>query len=125
MGFFDKVKEVAGQAGEKAKEGFAVAKDKAQDFAGTTKQKAKIAEAEKGIKDIYTSIGKMLFEQFPDLAKEKFPEQIGKIGEFQGAIEAAKAVIASLADDDKPKKVEEGIVEKVEEAAEAAEEKAE
>ena len=36
MGFFDKVKEVAGQAGEKAKEGFAVAKDKAQDFAETT-----------------------------------------------------------------------------------------
>ena len=117
MGFFDKVKEVAGQAGEKAKEGFAVAKDKAQDFAETTKQKAKIAEAEKGIKDIYTSIGKMLFEQFPDLAKEKFPEQIGKIGEFQGAIEAAKAVIASLADDN-PKKVEEGIVERTEEAAE-------
>ena len=118
MGFFDKVKEVAGQAGEKAKEGFAVAKDKAQDFAETTKQKAKIAEAEKGIKDVYTSMGKLLFEQFPDLAQEKFPEQIGKIGEFKAAIEAAKAVIASLADDDKVKTVEEGIVEKVEEAAE-------
>lgn len=122
MGFFDKAKEALGQAGEKAKEGFAVAKDKAQDFAETTKQKAKIAEAEKGIKDVYTSIGKMLFEQFPDLAKEKFPEQIGKIGEFQGAIEAAKAVIASLADDNKVKEVKEGIVEKTEEVAEAVEE---
>ena len=122
MGFFDKVKEVAGQVGEKAKEGFDVAKDKAQDFAETTKQKAKIAEAEKGIKDVYTSIGKMLFEQFPDLAKEKFPEQIGKIGEFKAAIDAAKAVIASLADDDKVKEVKEGIVEKAEDAAEAVEE---
>lgn len=122
MGFFDKVKEVAGQVGEKAKEGFDVAKDKAQDFAETTKQKAKIAEAEKGIKDVYTSIGKMLFEQFPDLAKEKFPEQIGKIGEFKAAIDAAKAVIASLADDDKVKEVKEGIVEKTEDAAEAVEE---
>ena len=115
MGFFDKAKEAIGQAAEKAKEGAAIAADKAKDFAETTKQKAKIAEAEKGIKDVYTSMGKLLFEQFPDLAKEKFPDQIGKIGEFKEAIEAAKAVIASLADDDKVKEVEEGIVEKVEE----------
>jgi hypothetical protein len=118
MGFFDKAKEALGQAAEKAKEGAAIAADKAKDFAETTKQKAKIAEAEKGIKDVYTSMGKLLFEQFPDLAQEKFPEQIGKIGEFKAAIEADKAVIASLADDDKVKEVEEGIVEKVEEAAE-------
>lgn len=118
MGFFDKAKEALGQAAEKAKEGAAIAADKAKDFAETTKQKAKIAEAEKGIKDVYTSMGKLLFEQFPDLAQEKFPEQIGKIGEFKAAIEAAKAVIASLADDDKVKTAEEGIVEKVEEAAE-------
>jgi hypothetical protein len=118
MGFFDKAKEALGQAAEKAKEGAAIAADKAKDFAETTKQKAKIAEAEKGIKDVYTSMGKLLFEQFPDLAQEKFPEQIGKIGEFKAAIEAAKAVIASRADDDKVKEVEEGIVEKVEEAAE-------
>ena len=122
MGFFDKAKEAIGQAAEKAKEGAAIAADKAKDFAETTKQKAKIAEAEKGIKDVYTSMGKLLFEQFPDLAAEKFPEQIGKIGEFKEAIEAAKAVIASLADDDKVKaeveEVKEGIVERVEEAAE-------
>ena len=118
MGFFDKAKEALGQAAEKAKEGAAIAADKAKDFAETTKQKAKIAEAEKGIKDVYTSMGKLLFEQFPDLAQEKFPEQIGKTGEFKAAIEAAKAVIASLADDDKVKEVEEGIVEKVEEDAE-------
>ncbi|MBR5730505.1 MAG: hypothetical protein IKX89_00995 [Firmicutes bacterium] len=119
MGFLDKLKEV----GDKAKEGAAIAADKAKDFAETTKQKAKIAEAEKGIKDVYTSIGKLLFEQFPDLAAEKFPEQIGKIGEFNKAIEAAKAVIASLADDDKVKEevkeeIKEGIVERTEEAAE-------
>ena len=115
MGFLDKLKEV----GDKAKEGAAIAADKAKDFAETTKQKAKIAEAEKGIKDVYTSMGKLLFEQFPDLAAEKFPEQIGKIGEFKAAIDAAKAVIASLADDDKVKEeVKEGIVEKTEEAAE-------
>ena len=115
MGFLDKVKEI----GDKAKEGAAIAADKAKDFAETTKQKAKIAEAEKGIKDVYTAMGKLLFEQFPDLAKEKFPEQIGKIDEFKGAIEAAKAVIASLADDDKVKEeIKEGIEEKVEEVTE-------
>ena len=119
MGFLDKLKEV----GDKAKEGAAIAADKAKDFAETTKQKAKIAEAEKGIKDVYTSIGKLLFEQFPDLAAEKFPDQIGKIGEFKAAIDAAKAVIASLADDDKVKEevkeeIKEGIVERTEEAAE-------
>ena len=119
MGFLDKLKEV----GDKAKEGAAIAADKAKDFAETTKQKAKIAEAEKGIKDVYTSTGKLLFEQFPDLAAEQFPEQIGKIGEFKAAIDAAKAVIASLNDD--VKEVKEGIEEKVEEVAEAVEEKVE
>ena len=43
-------------------------------------------------------MGKQLFENFPDKAAELFPEQIGKIAEFKKAIEAAKAVIASLSD---------------------------
>ena len=117
MGLFDKVKETLGNAADKAKEAAEIAADKAKDLAETTKQKAKIAEAEKNIKDVYTSMGKALLEQFPDLAKEKFPEQIGKIDEFKGVIAAAKAVIASLAD--KPgDKVEPAAAEEVKEAAE-------
>ena len=121
MGFFDKAKEALGQAAEKAKEGAAIAADKAKDFAETTKQKAKIAEAEKNIKDVYTSMGKALLEQFPELAKEKFPEQIGKIDEFKGVIAAAKAAIAALADKvgDKVEAAKEEVKEEAAEVKEA------
>ena len=123
MGLLDKVKDVVGQAAATVKEGAENAADKAKDLAETAKQKGKIAEAERGIKDVYTNIGKLLFEQFPDLAKEKFPEQIGKIAEFKGVIETAKAAIAAL--QDKAETIKEGIVEKTEEVVEEVEEKAE
>ncbi|MBR5730914.1 MAG: hypothetical protein IKX89_03060 [Firmicutes bacterium] len=127
MGLFDKVKETLGTAADKAKEAAEIAADKAKDLAETAKQKAKIAEAEKNIKDVYTSMGKALFEQFPDLAKEKFPEQIGKIDEFKGVIEAAKAAIAALADNvgSKVEEVKEEVKEEAEEVKEAVEEKVE
>ena len=114
MGLFDKVKETLGNAADKAKEAAEIAADKAKDLAETTKQKAKIAEAEKNIKDVYTSMGKALLEQFPELAKEKFPEQIGKIDEFKGVIAAAKEEVKEEAAE-----VKEAVEEKVEEIKEA------
>ena len=96
MGFFDDLKKKAEVVGASIKEGASQAADKAKDLAETAKQKAAISEAERGIKDVYVEMGKKLFEEFPDKAKELFPEQLGKIDEFKKAIDAAKAVIASL-----------------------------
>ena len=98
MGFFDDFKKKAESVGASIKEGASQAADKAKDLAETAKQKAAISEAERNIKDVYVDMGKQLFENFPDKAAELFPEQIGKIAEFKKAIEAAKAVIASLSD---------------------------
>ena len=134
MGFFDNLKETAKNLGATIKEGADKAADKAKDIAETTKQKAAISEAERKIKDVYTEMGKNLLEQFPDKAKELFPEQIGKIDEFKAAIEKAKAIIASLADkaeeitdavEDKVEDVKEDVADAVEDAKDAAEDKAE
>ena len=86
MGFFDNLKETAKNLGATIKEGADKAADKAKDIAETTKQKAAISEAERKIKDVYTEMGKNLLEQFPDKAKELFPEQIGKIDEFNKVV---------------------------------------
>ena len=117
MGFFDNLKKTAEGLGATIKEGASQAADKAKDLAETAKQKAAISEAERKIKDVYTDIGKSFFEQFPDKAKELFPEQLGKIDEFKAVIENAKAAIAALGD-----KVEEKAEEVKAEAAEVAEE---
>ena len=113
MGFFDDLKKKAETVGASIKEGASQAADKAKDLAETAKQKAAISEAERNIKDVYNEMGKQLFENFPEKAAELFPEQIGKINEFKKAIEAAKAVIASL--NDKTEAVKEEVVEVVEE----------
>ncbi len=107
MGFFDDLKKKAEVVGASIKEGASQAADKAKDLAETAKQKAAISEAERGIKDVYVEMGKKLFEEFPDKAKELFPEQLGKIEEFKNAIEAAKAVIASLSEKAEAPKAEE------------------
>ena len=68
MGLFDNLKEFAGNAAGKIKDVAGDAADKAKDMAETGKQKMKIAEAEKNIKDVYTAIGKDLFEKFQELS---------------------------------------------------------
>ena len=127
MGFLDNVKDALGAAASKVKEGAEVAADKAKDLAETAKLKGRIAEAEKGIKDVYTQVGKDLFEKFPDLVQEKFPEHLGKVEGFKDAIEKAKAAIAALADkvEDKAEEVKEAAEEKFEDAKEAVADKAE
>ena len=127
MGLFDKVKDAVTDVASKVKEGADAAADKAKDFAETTKLNAQISQAEKGIKDVYTEIGKLFMEKFPDTVKEKFPEQIGKIDGFKETIAKAKDAIAALAKkaEDKVEEVAEEVKETAEEVVEAAGEKVE
>ena len=88
---------------------------------------AQISQAEKGIKDVYTEIGKFLMEQFPETVKEKFPEQLGKIDGFKETIAKAKDAIAALAKkaEDKVEAAAEEVKETAAEVVEAAGEKVE
>ena len=127
MGFLDNLKKTAESVAGTIKEGASQAADKAKDFAETQKQKAAISDAEKNITSVYAEMGQALLEQFPDKAKELFPDQLLKIDEFKAAIATAEEAIEALKNkaDAKAEEVEETVEEAAEAVEEAVEEKTE
>jgi len=82
MGLFDKVKEVA-----------ASAVDKAKDLAEDGQAKVKILTLETKIKDVYTEIGKAVVEAGGVLPEGGIAEFLEKINGFKAEIEAQKKLL--------------------------------
>ena len=85
MAFLDKVTEVGAKGLNKAK-----------DLGETATFKTKIALAEGKIKDVYTELGKALYEGGGVLPEGLFAELSEKIKPFEAEIEELKAKIAEI-----------------------------
>ncbi len=75
MALFDKVKEV-GLKGL----------DKAQDLGNQAKIKLAEEKAEFKVKEIYTEVGKVLVEKFPEFFAENFVEQASALKDLQAEL---------------------------------------
>ncbi len=84
MGFFDKVKEVAGKVGDTVESGVKNASDGAKKLNETRKIKKEIEQTEKAVTNLFTEVGMKLFESNP--ASAEFAEQFAKVTELKGKI---------------------------------------
>ena len=85
MAFFDKVKEKAAQAADKAK-----------DLGEMGKIKVEIAKAENEIKKLEETICKDIFANHSDFVSENYAEESSKIAEIRKTIEGFTAQIEEL-----------------------------
>lgn len=87
MAFLDSLKEVGAKGLDKAKEVGELGKLKF-DKAGT----------ENEIKSIYSEVGQLLIEKFPEFFSENFGDQAAKLEELKEKIAQLEASIAALKD---------------------------
>lgn len=98
MGFFDSVKSIAGEVGNKAK---AVAKTGSENVKKATdkaKIKKDISTAEAEINKIYVEIGKQYVEELKVTPNEAYTEKVDAIAAFEKQIEESKKALSELED---------------------------
>lgn len=88
MAFLDSLKEVGAKGLDKAKE-----------VGELGKLKFDKAGAENEIKAIYTEVGQMLIEKFPEFFNENFGDQVAKLGEIKAKIADLEAAITAVKED--------------------------
>lgn len=98
MGFFDSVKNIAGDVGDTIKKGTKTASDNAKKLAEKTKLKREITGFESEINKAYAEIGKKYFETIRSNPTEEYMNEVETIIKNQSSIEDAKKMLAALED---------------------------
>ncbi len=98
MGFFDSVKNIAGDVGDTIKKGTKTASDNAKKLAEKTKLKREIGNFEAEIEKAYAEIGKKYFETIRSNPSAEYMNEVESIIKNQKSIEDAQKMLASLED---------------------------
>ena len=98
MGFFDSVKNIAGDVGDTIKKGSKTASDNAKKLAEKAKLKREINGFESEIEKTYIEIGKKYFETIRNNPSAEYMTEVDTIIKNQQSIEDAKRMLAALDD---------------------------
>lgn len=96
MGFFDKIKDVAGNAGDAISKGARNASDSTKKMVEKNKLKSQISGLERDIEKKYTEIGKQYFKINSANPSPEFAEMIDFITSSQAKINELQKEIASI-----------------------------
>lgn len=98
MGFFDKVKDVAGKVGDSVEKGAKSVSDSSKKMAEKMRLKKEISQAESEITAAYTTIGKKYFEINSASPSEDYADKVSEIIEKSAKIESLKVELNALED---------------------------
>lgn len=98
MGFFDKVKDVAGKVGDSVEKGAKSVSDSSKKMAEKMRLKKEISQIESEITAAYTAIGKKYFEINSASPAEEYADKITEIIEKNAKAESLKVELNALED---------------------------
>ncbi len=96
MGFFDKIKDIAGDAGDAISKGAKNVTDSSKKMVEKTKLKNKISKLEEDIEKKYTEIGKQYFKVNSANPSEEYADMVSFIIESQAKISEIQAEIVAM-----------------------------
>lgn len=96
MGFFDKVKDVAGNAGDAISKGAKNVSDSSKKMVEKNKLKNKISKLEEDIEKKYTEIGKQFFKINSSNPPDEYADMVNFIVDAQNSISQIQTEIVAL-----------------------------